>query len=609
MELVDFVPVMADLRGVAIDMVNFTISNVNDAISFKPHLCREAPEEQYSALKNWYVEFTGTSIRKNKSKLFFLPINVSDELQQLNPVIPEEVKVKDNASNGITYYKNRLITELDYENVKRVQRACIYIAYAAVNQLLNLETDPSLALSPTSMSTSSTAASGGSGHTESSDPVESCQFTLKKGEILGFRELGHLISITPWHFHRVFKVITGLTIREYGQLCVEFLKKNSDFVDPVKKKVSQLKAMGDHYSCLDDDRFMSDELVRYECDDNCIVLQDYFIDLTKSKEYKRKSNDSPPTSNGSGDHSDSENHGSMSRSEQRKRRSSVMIQKIRSASLSTVSKNYSIQSALTNPHTPPESNNSCHPLTPSPGISTHLSNSTLLQRRKSRNSRNLSVVETSGMVSKPKHMRNMSDPLYGIQLDDSELAKLDHDKQIYVDNAIQQTPHQQSLTDGLAFPSPQVDFKFNMFNETPLDLDLNLNLNNLNLSSIDINPIDVNSDPLSSIGPLNSAVSSASLSLPFEDITEMSLLPSTTSTSRHLSDRQDLEDERKLDMLGEANVALSLPTSNDEILQGLTIDGSECNIGVDPSFPVYPSNLLSVTANDITSTYEDFISN
>lgn len=554
---------MPSLRNIAIDMVNFTVSNVNDAISFKPHLCKEVPPEQYNSLKNWYIEFTGTSIRKNKCRLFFLPINVSDELQQLNPVIPDEVKITNPDNCELTYYKNRLITELDFENVKRVQRACIYIAYAAINQLLNIETDPSMILesSQSNAGQAGTNSSGGypssshsnnnnsSANNESVDATESCYLSLKRGEVLGFRELGHLINITPWHFHRVFKVITGLTIREYGQLCVEFLKKNSTLVNPVVARVEQLKEAGDTYSCLDDDDFMIDDTLRYECDDKCIILPDYFIDLTKSKESKRKGNDSPPSTassnaNGNGhsmenDHSKNQHPTSgLSRSEQRKRRSSVMIQKIRNASVCSFSTNPSIQSAMNNhgngngngasspplplPLQQPVANAEyCESLTPSPsnqgmqlgtyisgdGSATYLrhpSTSTIGLRRKSKVSRNGSVsgMENHGMVYKAKHKRNVSDSLASAG-DDLLADKINGDLSLFDGQGQGQGQGQgklqgpgqgqgQGLSEAFTFPSPQVDFKFNMFDEPDLGLNLDVNLNSLNLSEMALNSISMN---------------------------------------------------------------------------------------------------------------------
>lgn len=688
---------MPDLRNIAIDMVNFTVSNVNDAISFKPHLCREVPQQQYNALKNWYIEFTGTSIRKNKCRLFFLPINVSDELQQLNPVIPDEVKITSPDDSNVIYYKNRLITELDFENVKRVQRACIYIAYAAVNQLLNLETDPSMILesnqstaTATNMGNGTAPSSAASSHAnvDGLDPMESCHISLKRGEVLGFRELGHLISITPWHFHRVFKVITGLTIREYGQLCVEFLKKNCSLVNPVKTRVAKLKENGDSYSCLDDENFMNDDTVKYECDDNCVILPDYFIDLTKSKESKRKSNDSPPSSapsnrsanNGidfTSENDSSKNHhptSGLSRSEQRKRRSSVMIQKIRNASICSFSSNPSIQSALNNPGTPIQSSD-YKSLTPSPGNQSnhvqsydfapylrHPSTSTIGLRRKSKASRNGSVagLEAHGMVSKPKHKRNTSEPTVNndINIREGYLTSKMSNNQALNDVTNNDTGQNQGLAEAFTFPSPQVAFKFNMFDESNLNnLDMDMNLNSMNLSEMALNSISTNMDALTPLNQLennlsapetsNTATSGTTtttttdidLNLAMDDITEMSAL-SLNSNAQFQYVHMDKPQQQQLQSLNFNNGPLhldathqhqisepqslssTLPTTPQDVSALLPLQGHDSllmefspeepgNIAssVDPLFPLYPSSMLTAMPSDAFATYEDFIAN
>ncbi|CDO96403.1 unnamed protein product [Kluyveromyces dobzhanskii CBS 2104] len=696
---------MPNLRDIAVDMVNFTVSNVNDAISFKPHLCKEVPQQQYNALKNWYIEFTGTSIRKNKCRLFFLPVNVSDELQQLNPVIPDEVKITSPTDSRVIYYKNRLITELDFENVKRVQRACIYIAYAAVNQLLNLETDPSMILETSQSNgtannsgngTASLSAAPSHANADGLDPMESCHLSLKRGEVLGFRELGHLISITPWHFHRVFKVITGLTIREYGQLCVEFLKKNCNLVTPVRARVTKFKEAGDSYSCLDDQDFMNDDTVKYECDENCVVLPDYFIDLTKSKESKRKSNDSPPSTGTSscsannkvdqiGEMNQSKNasHSTtgLSRSEQRKRRSSAMIQKIRNASLCTVSSNPSIQSALNNPGSPIGGPN-FHNLTPSPENEQsqlngadyapylrHPSTSTIGLRRKSKASRKGSVaaMETIRMVSKPKHKRNVSDPIAnGVNRNEHEFldGKMSHDESLNNGSTMDEGT-QQSLAEAFTFPSPQVAFKFNMFDEPNMNMNMDMNINSTNLSEMALNSISMNLDAIGALTPLNppgnnfgglygSAAASApttadrsattasttdlDLSLPIDDVTEMSALSLNSNSQFQYVHTDKLQQQQAqsrnfhtgsmhLDgstfhQLSEPqSLSSTLPTTPQDVNALLPLQGHDsllmefspeesANVStVDPLFPLYPSSMLTAVPSDAFATYEDFIAN
>lgn len=52
----------------------------------------------------------------------------------------------------------------------------------------------------------------------------------KRGGLIGFKELAAKAKLSPWHFHRVFKSITGLTPKAYGDYCCDFfnsLKNNN----------------------------------------------------------------------------------------------------------------------------------------------------------------------------------------------------------------------------------------------------------------------------------------------------------------------------------------------------------------------------------------------
>ncbi|EGV66833.1 hypothetical protein CANTEDRAFT_112304 [Yamadazyma tenuis ATCC 10573] len=50
----------------------------------------------------------------------------------------------------------------------------------------------------------------------------------RRGGVLGFKELAAKSKLSAWHFHRVFKSVTGLTPKTYGDRCNEFLEKFKD---------------------------------------------------------------------------------------------------------------------------------------------------------------------------------------------------------------------------------------------------------------------------------------------------------------------------------------------------------------------------------------------
>jgi len=51
----------------------------------------------------------------------------------------------------------------------------------------------------------------------------------KRGGILGFKELATRSNLSPWHFHRVFRFVTGVTPKAYGEALWEFLMIESGF--------------------------------------------------------------------------------------------------------------------------------------------------------------------------------------------------------------------------------------------------------------------------------------------------------------------------------------------------------------------------------------------
>lgn len=51
----------------------------------------------------------------------------------------------------------------------------------------------------------------------------------KRGGILGFKELAAKANLSPWHFHRVFRSVTGVTPKAYGEALWDHLMRENGF--------------------------------------------------------------------------------------------------------------------------------------------------------------------------------------------------------------------------------------------------------------------------------------------------------------------------------------------------------------------------------------------
>lgn len=98
----------------------------------------------------------------------------------------------------------RELSRNESEHFKLVELACRHIGAAAIDNFTKQQ--------------ASLIRSSGSSSTEDVTKKK------KRGGVLGFKELAIKSKLSAWHFHRVFKSVTGLTPKSYGDKCWEYVK-------------------------------------------------------------------------------------------------------------------------------------------------------------------------------------------------------------------------------------------------------------------------------------------------------------------------------------------------------------------------------------------------
>lgn len=100
------------------------------------------------------------------------------------------------------------------DHARLVNEACMHIAAAAA-----------AAAAQAVSSKDEGAPKKGRSQSRSSSSVDRTKQMFKtqrkkrRGGILGFKELAAKAGLSPWHFHRVFRSVTGLTPKAYGDAC------------------------------------------------------------------------------------------------------------------------------------------------------------------------------------------------------------------------------------------------------------------------------------------------------------------------------------------------------------------------------------------------------
>lgn len=182
------------------------VSNVNTRIGFIPPLLDDDEESNSLKIKENILE----SKKLNQQELLnkFESSSTTNIHGHRNSV-PNLISSYDNkAPKDLSLSKN------DSDHYRLVDMACRHLALAAAINVFQpkpiITNDES-----SSQDQPNSPTSNGSGKRR----------RRRRGGVLGFKELAAKSKLSAWHFHRVFKSVTGLTPKTYGDKCWEFVKK------------------------------------------------------------------------------------------------------------------------------------------------------------------------------------------------------------------------------------------------------------------------------------------------------------------------------------------------------------------------------------------------
>lgn len=165
------------------------------------------------------------TVKDCNNRIGFVPPLMDDDESKITEAIKENIIVhglqRRQLVPAISYNSNTnkyspekaaaySVSKNDSEHYRLIDLACRHLALAAANSIFTPLTSGSL----------SPASDDGIAEKKKSATKK------RRGGVLGFKELAAKLKLSAWHFHRVFKSITGLTPKNYGDMCWEYLEKD-----------------------------------------------------------------------------------------------------------------------------------------------------------------------------------------------------------------------------------------------------------------------------------------------------------------------------------------------------------------------------------------------
>lgn len=196
-----------------VDLLVDCVASINKQIGFLPPLLDENEEKNNERIKENIIE----SKKTNEEQI----MQAIGGRRSSVPVVNFEGKYSKD-------FENTSLSKNDFDHYRLVDLACRHLALAAATNIFQPQNSKS------SRSTEDSPSSGSSNKKR-----------RRRGGVLGFKELAAKSKLSAWHFHRVFKSVTGLTPKTYGDKCWEFIKNylNSNEYTSNQRSQSQKKLL------------------------------------------------------------------------------------------------------------------------------------------------------------------------------------------------------------------------------------------------------------------------------------------------------------------------------------------------------------------------------
>lgn len=182
--------------AVDVDMLVDCVATINKQIGFLPPLLDENEERNNEKIKENIIE----SKKTNEEQI----MQAIGGRRSSVPAINFDGKYSKD-------FENTSLSKNDFDHYRLVDLACRHLALAAAMNIFQPQ------LRKGSRSAEGSPTSSGSSSSSS-------RKRRRRGGVLGFKELAAKSKLSAWHFHRVFKSVTGLTPKTYGDKCWEQIK-------------------------------------------------------------------------------------------------------------------------------------------------------------------------------------------------------------------------------------------------------------------------------------------------------------------------------------------------------------------------------------------------